>query len=70
MIRKTVELEASSAQGIEEAVELAVARARVTLEGIQSVRVAEIGARVEDGRVASWDVVVKVTFQLRDGLHD
>ena len=70
MIRKTVELEASSAQGIEEAVELAVARARVTLEGIQSVRVTEIGARVEDGRVASWDVVVKVTFQLRDGLHD
>jgi flavin-binding protein dodecin len=70
VIRKTVELEATSTQGIEEAVELAVARASVTLEGLEEVLVTRISARVEDGRIASWNVTVKLTFQVRDGLHD
>lgn len=70
MIRKTVELEATSTQGIEEAVELAVARASVTLEGLEEVLVTRVAARVEDGRIASWSVTVKLTFQVRDGLHD
>jgi flavin-binding protein dodecin len=70
VVRKTVELEASSAQGIEEAVEIALGRASVTLEGIQELLVTRVAARVEDGRIAAWDVTVKVTFQLRDGLHD
>ena len=70
MIRKTVELEATSAQGIEEAVELAVARASVTLEGLERVAVKHIGAHIEDGRIAGWDVTVDVTFQVRNGVHD
>jgi flavin-binding protein dodecin len=70
VIRKTVELEASSAQGVEEAVELALSRASVTLEGIQNLLVTRIAARVEDNRIIAWDVAVSVTFQLRDGLHD
>ena len=70
MIRKTVELDAASTQGIEGAVELALARAAVTLEGIQEVEVVHIRARVEDQRVADWNVKVKVTFQLRDSAHD
>lgn len=70
MIRKTVELEASSSQGIEGAVELALARAAVTLEGIQEIAVVDIRARVEEQRVADWNVRVRVTFQLRDGAHD
>ncbi|HEV3124794.1 MAG TPA: dodecin family protein [Candidatus Dormibacteraeota bacterium] len=70
MIRKTVELEASSAQGVEEAVELALSRASVTLDGIQNLLVTRIAARVEDNRIIAWDVAVSVTFQLRDGLHD
>jgi hypothetical protein len=70
VIRKTVELEASSAQGVEEAVELALSRASVTLDGIQNLLVTRIAARVEDNRIIAWDVAVSVTFQLRDGLHD
>jgi flavin-binding protein dodecin len=70
VIRKTVELEASSAQGVEEAVELALSRASVTLQGIQNLLVTRIAARVEDNRITAWDVTVNVTFQLRDGLHD
>jgi flavin-binding protein dodecin len=70
VIRKTVELEASSAQGVEEAVELALSRASVTLQDIQNLLVTRIAARVEDNRIIAWDVTVNVTFQLRDGLHD
>lgn len=70
MIRKTVELDASSTQSIEAAVELALARAAVTLQAIQEVEVVRIRARVEEQRVADWQVTVKVTFQLRDAAHD
>ena len=70
MIRKTVHLEASSTQGIEAAVELAVARAAVTLDAIQDVEVKRITATVEEQRIAAWTVGVEVTFQLRDGAHD
>lgn len=70
MIEKTVEVTASSANSIEDAVQLAVSRAAVTLSSIHSVRVQEINALVENNRVARWKVTTRITFTVLDQLHE
>jgi len=70
MVEKTIELTGTSANSIEDAVNLAVSRAAVTIEGIRRVEVAGVTGTVEDGAVASWHVKVKLTFTIQDRLHE
>lgn len=70
MVEKSIELTGSSANSIEDAVNLAVSRAAVTIEGIRRVEVVGVSATVEDGAVASWHVKVKLTFAIQDRLHE
>ena len=70
MVEKTIELIGTSANSIEEAVALAVSRASVTLSGIRSATVVETEALVEEGRIVGWRVAVKLTFQIKDRLHE
>ena len=70
MVEKTIELTGTSTNSIEEAVNLAVSRAGVTIEGIRQARVVDVTAMIEDGAVASWRVKVKVTFVIQDRLHE
>ena len=63
MVEKTIELTGTSANSIEDAVNLAVSRAAVTIEGIRRVEIAAASApRSRTAAVASWHVKVKVTF--------
>jgi len=70
MVEKTIDLTGTSVNSIEDAVNLAVSRASVTIEGIQRVEIAGVSATVENGSVASWHVKVRLTFTIQDRLHE
>jgi hypothetical protein len=70
MVEKTIELTGASANGIEDAVALAVSRAAVTIQGIRRVHVTDIQAEVENSLIARWRVTIKVTFGVQDRLHE
>ncbi len=63
-IYKKVELVGSSPVSIEEAVKNAVARAAETLRNLRWLEVVETRAHLEDGKVAHWQVTVKIGFTL------
>jgi flavin-binding protein dodecin len=63
-IYKLVELVGSSPRGIEAAVENAVQRAGKTLRNLRWFEVVETRGHIEDGKVAHWQVTVKVGFTL------
>lgn len=70
MVEKSITLTGSSANSIEDAVNLAVSRAAVTIEGIRRVEVLHVSGTVADGAVAAWHVKVQVTFLIQDRLHE
>ncbi len=70
MVEKTIVLTGISANSIEEAVQLAVTRASVTITGIHSTRITNVEAVIEDKRVAKWKVTVNCTFKVTDSLHE
>lgn len=70
MVEKTILLTATSANGIEDAVGLAVKRARLTIQKIRQARVLDAIALVEDDDVARWRVKVEVTFTIEDSVHE
>ena len=70
MVEKTIDLTGSSANSIEDAVNLAVARASVTIDGIRRVEVTNVTGTVENNTVAMWHVRLKVTFLIQDRLHE
>ncbi len=70
MVEKTIELTGISANSVEDAVGLAIARAGVTIKGIHSVQIGDISASVEANKIVRWRVKVKVTFQVKDELHE
>jgi flavin-binding protein dodecin len=70
MVEKTIELTGTSANSIEDAVQLAVSRAAVTIDGIRRADVIDVSANVENGTVTGWRVKVKVSFLIQDRLHE
>jgi hypothetical protein len=70
MVEKTIDLTGTSANSIEDAVQLAVGRAAVTIEGIRRVRIVSITADVENGQVTGWRVRVRLTFTVQDRVHE
>lgn len=65
-IYKKVELVGSSPNSIEEAVQNAIAKASQSLRGLRWFEVVETRGQIEDGRIAHWQVTVKVGFTLED----
>jgi flavin-binding protein dodecin len=63
-VYKTLELTGSSPQGIEDAVQTAIAKAHETVRNIQWFQVTETRGHVVDGKVAHWQVGLKVGFTL------
>ncbi len=70
MVEKSITLTGSSANSIEDAVNLAVSRAAVTIDGIRRIEVQHVSGTVENGTVATWHVKVLVTFLIQDRLHE
>ncbi|MEI6071618.1 MAG: dodecin [Verrucomicrobiae bacterium] len=65
-IYKKIELVGSSPSSIEEAVQNAIAKASQSLRNLRWFEVVETRGQIEDGRVAHWQVTVKVGFTLED----
>ena len=70
MVEKSITLTGSSANSIEDAVNLAVSRAAVTIEGIRRVEILNVTGTVEQGTVATWHVKMQITFLIQDRLHE
>ncbi|HXD42162.1 MAG TPA: dodecin [Ramlibacter sp.] len=63
-IYKSLELTGSSSVGIEDAVDKAIAKASETVRNIQWFNVVETRGHVVNGKVAHWQVTIKVGFTL------
>lgn len=63
---KMIELCGTSSKSIEDAVSSALQRASKTVRNMRWLELNEIHAKVEDGKVAEWQTVMKVGFTLED----
>ena len=63
-VYKTLELTGSSTTGIEDAVNTALAKANETVRNMQWFEVVDTRGHISDGKVAHWQVTMKVGFTL------
>jgi flavin-binding protein dodecin len=63
-VYKSLELTGSSTTGIEDAVTNAIAKASETVRNLQWFEVTETRGHIQDGKVAHWQVTLKVGFTL------
>ncbi|MGQ7246141.1 dodecin [Halomonas sp. V046] len=63
-VYKQIELTGSSDTSIEDAVQRAVSKASESVQGMRWFEVTETRGHIEDGRVAHWQVTIKVGFTL------
>jgi dodecin len=63
-VYKTIELVGSSTRGMEDAVQKAVAKAAETVRNLRWFEVVDTRGHIEQGRVAHWQVTLKLGFTL------
>ena len=63
-VYKTIELTGSSPKGLEDAVANAIAKASKTVHNLRWFQVTETRGEIEKGKVAHWQVTMKVGFTL------
>ncbi len=63
-VYKLLELTGSSPTSIEDAVSTAIAKAHESVRGIQWFTITETRGHVVDGKVAHWQVSLKIGFTL------
>ncbi len=61
---KVIELVGSSSKGTDEAIQNAIARAGKTLKNLDWFEVVETRGHLKDGKVAHYQVKIKVGFRL------
>ncbi len=64
-VAKVTEITSNSTKSFEDAVENGISRASKTLKNITSAWVADQSVSVENGKVSSYNVRMKVTFVLK-----
>ncbi len=65
-VYKIVELVGSSSKNIEDAIENAVTRAGKTLNNLDWFEVVDTRGHIDGGKVAHYQVTLKVGFRLKD----
>jgi len=65
-VYKIIELAGSSTKNIEDAVSNAIDKASTSIRNIDWFEVVETRGHVENGKVAHWQVAIKVGFTLED----
>ena len=63
-VYKKIELTGSSTEGIEQAIENAVKKASQTIKNMRWFEVVETRGHIEDGKVAHWQVTIKIGFTI------
>jgi dodecin len=69
-VTKTIDLSGTSTQSIEAAVDEAVSRAALTISDVEEFEIERISGSVKDGRVDEYRVWLKVTFVVKERLHE
>ena len=65
-IYKIIEIVGSSTTGIEDAIDKAITRASSTIRDLRWFEVKETRGHIEDGRVAHYQVTLRVGFTLAE----
>jgi dodecin len=65
-VYKIIEVVGSSPTGIEDAIDRAIARASSSLDELRWFEVKETRGHIENGKVAHYQVTLRVGFTLRD----
>ncbi|AVF39820.1 hypothetical protein AL486_08960 [Pandoraea apista] len=65
-VYKQIELTGSSPKSIDDAVSCAIERASKTLRNLNWFEIIETRGHIEDGKVAHWQVTLKVGVRLED----
>lgn len=65
-IYKKIELTGSSTVGIQEAIENAISKASKTIHDMRWFEVIETRGHIENGKIAHWQVTIKVGFALTE----
>ena len=65
-VYKHIELTGWSSENIEDAISRAIAKASLSVPNIHWFEVVETRGHVEAGKVAHWQVTIKVGFTLED----
>ncbi|MEX2392991.1 MAG: dodecin domain-containing protein [Actinomycetota bacterium] len=69
-VTKTIDLSGTSSQSLEAAIEEAIARAALTIAEVTEFEVVRTSGTVKDGRVDEYRVWLKVTFVVKERLHE
>jgi flavin-binding protein dodecin len=70
MVEKTIDLTGTSANSIEDAVALAISRAGVTISGLREATITSTTALIAQGRITGWKVGMRVTFEIKEKIHE
>ncbi|BCW81176.1 MULTISPECIES: dodecin [Micrococcaceae] len=60
------EIVGTSTEGVDDAVRNGIAKASQTLRNLDWFEVKEVRGHLEDGKVADWQVTIKIGFRLED----
>ena len=63
-VYKSIEITGSSTEGVTQAIDRAIARAGETVRNVDWFEVVSVRGHVADGRVAHYQVTMKVGFRL------
>jgi dodecin len=63
-IYKKIELVGTAKTSVEDAVQNAISKANETIEDLRWFEVLETRGQIEDGKIAYWQVTIKVGFQV------
>lgn len=69
-VTKTIDLSGQSGESVEGAIETAISRAALTISDIEEFELERLTGTVKDGRVDSYRVWLKVTFVVKERLHE
>jgi flavin-binding protein dodecin len=65
-VYKTIELVGSSPNGPDDAIKNAITRAAATMHNLRWFEVLETRGQIDEGRIAHWQVAVKIGFTLEE----
>ena len=65
-VAKITEISATSKESFDDALNIGVERANKTLNNVKSVWIKDQQADIENGKIAQYKVLLKVTFVLED----
>ena len=69
-VTKTIDLSGRSTQSLEAAIEEAISRAALTISDVEEFEIDRVTGTVKDGRVDEYRVWLKVTFIVKERLHE